>query len=60
MMQKWGRGQGFGRLTNYSQYDVWNFKGEVDEQDYRHKDVNWFEMEVVGTAIQGINFMHQI
>jgi starch-binding outer membrane protein, SusD/RagB family len=47
MMQKWGRGQGFGRLTNYSQYDVWNFKGEVDEQDYRHKDVNWFEMEDV-------------
>ncbi|MEQ9437872.1 MAG: RagB/SusD family nutrient uptake outer membrane protein [Cyclobacteriaceae bacterium] len=47
MMQKWGRGQGFGRLTNYSQYDVWNFKGEVDEQDYRHKDVSWFEMEDV-------------
>ena len=47
MMQKWGRGQGFGRLTDYSQYDVWNFKGEIDEQDYRHKDVNWFEMEDV-------------
>ncbi len=47
MMQKWGRGQGFGRLTDYSQYDVWNFKGEVDEQDYRHKDGNWFEMEDV-------------
>ncbi|MGK7393719.1 MAG: RagB/SusD family nutrient uptake outer membrane protein [Candidatus Cyclobacteriaceae bacterium M3_2C_046] len=47
MMQKWGRGQGFGRLTDYSQYDVWNFKGEVDEQDYRHKDLNWFEMEDV-------------
>ena len=47
MMQKWGRGQGFGRLTNYSQYDVWNFKGTWDEQDYRHKDLNWFEMEDV-------------
>ncbi len=47
MMQKWGRSQGFGRLTDYSQYDVWNFKGVIDEQDYRHKDVNWFEMEDV-------------
>lgn len=47
MMQKWGRGQGFSRPTNYSQYDVWKFKGEVDEQDYRHKDLNWFEMEDV-------------
>ena len=47
MMQKWGRGQGFGRPTDYSQYDVWNFKGEVDVQDYRHKDVSWFEMEDV-------------
>ncbi len=47
MMQKWGRGQGFSRPSNYSQYDVWNFKGEVDEQDYRHKDLNWFEMEDV-------------
>lgn len=47
MMQKWGRGQGFARPTNYSQFDVWNFKGEIDEQDYRHKDLNWFEMEDV-------------
>ncbi len=45
MMQKWGRGQGFGRLTNYSQYDVWKFGGANDTLDYRHKDVNWFEME---------------
>lgn len=47
MMKKWGRGQGFARPTNYSQYDIWNFKGKVDEQDYRHKDLNWFEMEDV-------------
>ncbi|WP_339710154.1 RagB/SusD family nutrient uptake outer membrane protein [Cyclobacterium amurskyense] len=47
MMKKWGRGQGFARPTNYSQYDIWNFKGKIDEQDYRHKDLNWFEMEDV-------------
>jgi hypothetical protein len=47
MMQKWGRGQGFGRLTNYSQYDVWQRFGVMDEQDYRHKDVSWFEMDDV-------------
>tara|TARA_Y100001980_G_C14556574_1_gene348675 strand:+ start:4735 stop:6759 length:2025 start_codon:yes stop_codon:yes gene_type:complete len=47
MMKKWGRGQGFARPTNYSQYDVWAFKGTWDEQDYRHKDVNYFEMEDV-------------
>jgi hypothetical protein len=45
MMKKWGRSQGFARPTNYSQYDIWNFKGKIDEQDYRHKDLNWFEME---------------
>lgn len=45
MMKKWGRSQGFARPTNYSQYDIWNFKGTIDEQDYRHKDLNWFEME---------------
>ncbi len=47
MMKKWGRGQGFARPTNYSQYDIWNFNGKIDEQDYRHKDLNWFEMEDV-------------
>jgi hypothetical protein len=47
MMKKWGRGQGFARPTNYSQYEIWNFKGQIDEQDYRHKDLNWFEMEDV-------------
>ncbi|NJN26721.1 MAG: RagB/SusD family nutrient uptake outer membrane protein [Cyclobacteriaceae bacterium] len=47
MMQKWGRGQGFARPTNYSQFDIWNYGGMVDEQDYRHKDLNWFEMEDV-------------
>lgn len=47
MMKKWGRGQGFARPTNYSQYEIWNFKGTIDEQDYRHKDLNWFEMEDV-------------
>lgn len=47
MMKKWGRSQGFARPTNYSQYEIWNFKGTVDEQDYRHKDLNWFEMEDV-------------
>ena len=45
MMQKYGRSQGFGRLTNYSQYDVWKRFGVNDEQDYRHKDVNWMEMD---------------
>ncbi|SHO65347.1 RagB/SusD family nutrient uptake outer membrane protein [Algoriphagus zhangzhouensis] len=47
MMKKWGRGQGFARPTNYSQYEIWNYDGVVDEQDYRHKDLNWFEMEDV-------------
>lgn len=47
MMMKWGRGQGFARPTNYSQYEVWRFKGEVDTVDYRHKSGNWFEMKYV-------------
>jgi len=47
MMQKWGRGQGFCRPTNYSQFDVWKRFGPMDEQDYRHKDVSWMEMEDV-------------
>lgn len=44
MMLKYGRGQGFTRPTNYSQFEVWRFNGETDTQDYRHKDGNWFEM----------------
>ncbi len=44
-MKKFGRSQGFARITPYAQYDVWRFNGTVDEQDYRHSDVNWFEME---------------
>jgi starch-binding outer membrane protein, SusD/RagB family len=47
MMKKWGRGQGFARPTNYAQFEVWEFKGTLDEQDYRHKDLNWFKMEDV-------------
>lgn len=45
-MHKWGRGQGFCRPTNYSQYEIWNFKGEIDRQDYRHKRGNWFDMDM--------------
>ena len=45
-MHKWGRGQGFGRPSNYSQFDVWNFNGETDKQDYRHKRGNWFYMDM--------------
>ncbi|MEN8229293.1 MAG: RagB/SusD family nutrient uptake outer membrane protein [Bacteroidota bacterium] len=45
-MHKWGRGQGFGRPTNYSQFDVWKFNGENDAQDYRHKRGNWFYMDM--------------
>lgn len=45
-MHKWGRGQGFTRPTNYSQYEIWNFKGEIDRQDYRHKRGNWFDMDM--------------
>ncbi len=45
-MHKWGRGQGFGRPTNYSQFDVWNYNGVVDMQDYRHKRGNWFYMDM--------------
>ncbi len=44
-MKKFGRSQGFARITPYAQYDVWNFNGTFDEQDYRHSDINWFEME---------------
>ena len=47
MMMKWGRGQGFCRITNYAQYDIWNFKGETDTIDYRHKPGNWFYMNYV-------------
>ncbi|XOV94400.1 MAG: RagB/SusD family nutrient uptake outer membrane protein [Bacteroidota bacterium] len=45
MMKKWGRSQGFTRPSNYSQYDMWRLNGTWDEQDYRHKDLNWMEME---------------
>lgn len=45
-MHKWGRGQGFTRPTNYSQYEIWNFKGTNDTQDYRHKRGNWFDMDM--------------
>lgn len=45
-MHKWGRGQGFTRPTNYSQYEIWNFKGTNDRQDYRHKRGNWFDMDM--------------
>ncbi|MDP4679548.1 MAG: RagB/SusD family nutrient uptake outer membrane protein, partial [Cyclobacteriaceae bacterium] len=47
MMLKFGRGQGFARPTNYSQYDIWHVNGEIDRQDYRHKPGNWFEMSDV-------------
>ncbi len=48
MMKKWGRGQGFARPTDYSQYEVWRWSdGYVDTLDYRHKDLNYFEMEDV-------------
>ncbi len=46
-MLKWGRGQGFARPTNYSQFEIWDFKGEVDRQDYRHKKGNWFDMDML-------------
>ncbi len=46
-MHKWGRGQGFARPTNYSQYEIWDFKGEIDRQDYRHKKGNWFDMDML-------------
>lgn len=45
-MHKWGRGQGFGRPSNYSQFDVWNINGVDDQQDYRHKRGNWFYMDM--------------
>lgn len=47
MMKKWGRSQGFARPTNYAQFEVWEFKGTLDEQDYRHKDLNWHRMEYI-------------
>ena len=46
-MHKWGRGQGFARPTNYAQFEIWNFKGETDRQDYRHKRGNWFDMDML-------------
>jgi hypothetical protein len=45
-MHKWGRGQGFFRPTNYSQYGVWMFGGSNDTQDYRHKRGNWYDMDM--------------
>ncbi len=46
-MHKWGRGQGFARATNYSQYEIWRFKNTWDRQDYRHKRGNYFEMDML-------------
>ena len=46
-MHKWGRGQGFARPTNYSQFEIWRFNGEEDRQDYRHKRGNWFDMDML-------------
>lgn len=46
-MHKWGRGQGFARPTNYAQYEIWNYNGEIDRQDYRHKRGNWFDMDML-------------
>ncbi|MBW6536507.1 MAG: RagB/SusD family nutrient uptake outer membrane protein [Mariniphaga sp.] len=46
-MHKYGRGQGFTRPSNYSQYEMWYFKGGVDRQDYRHKKGNWFDMDML-------------
>ncbi|WP_372950722.1 RagB/SusD family nutrient uptake outer membrane protein [Mariniphaga sp.] len=46
-MLKWGRGQGFARPTNYAQFEIWNFKGENDLQDYRHRKGNWFDMDML-------------
>ncbi len=46
-MHKWGRSQGFARPTNYAQYEIWNYDGVVDRQDYRHKRGNWFDMDML-------------
>ncbi len=46
-MHKWGRGQGFGRATNYSQFEIWQYKSENDRQDYRHRRGNYFEMDML-------------
>jgi hypothetical protein len=46
-MHKFGRGQGFARPTNYAQFEIWQFKGENDRQDYRHKKGNWFDMDML-------------
>ncbi|MEN8116398.1 MAG: RagB/SusD family nutrient uptake outer membrane protein [Bacteroidota bacterium] len=45
MMLKWGRGQGFAGPSNYGEYEIWTYNGEVDLQDYRHKPGNFFWME---------------
>ncbi|WP_372934607.1 RagB/SusD family nutrient uptake outer membrane protein, partial [Mariniphaga sediminis] len=45
MMLKFGRGQGFAGPTNYGEYEIWNYNGETDYQDYRHKPGNFFWME---------------
>ncbi len=46
-MLKWGRSQGFARPTNYAQYEIWNYDGLIDRQDYRHKRGNWFDMDML-------------
>jgi hypothetical protein len=45
MMLKYGRGQGFSGPSNYGEYEIWNYNGEEDRQDYRHKPGNFFWME---------------
>jgi hypothetical protein len=60
-MHKWGRGQGFCRPSNYSQYEIWYFKGEVDRQDYRHKRGNWFDMDMAiydNPDLEGTEWFH--
>jgi hypothetical protein len=46
MMQKYGRSQGFYTLLLTIPSTMYgNDLVQVDEQDYRHKDVSWMEME---------------
>ena len=57
-----GTRTGICRPTNYSQYEMWDFKGTWDTQDYRHKRGNWFDMDMAiydNPDLEGTEWFHE-
>lgn len=60
MVEKYGRGVARIRPSGYSMYDIWNYQGVTDWEDYRHKKANgnWVTMEMLvynNPALKGNN-----